>query len=58
MIKKPLKEKAQKKAVRLMIVPTDSENNETLEVRKKRYEKNEVQELLAEYDAREERMRE
>ncbi len=41
-----------------MIVPTDSENNETLEVRKKRYEKNEVQELLAEYDAREERMRE
>lgn len=37
MIKKPLKDKANKKAVRMMVVPTDAEDNETFEVRKKRY---------------------
>lgn len=36
LIKKPLKDKASKKAVRIMVVPTDAEDNETLEVRKKR----------------------
>jgi hypothetical protein len=36
LIKKPLKDKANKKAVRMMVVPTDSEDNETMEVRKKR----------------------
>jgi hypothetical protein len=36
LIKKPLKDKTNKKAVRLMVVPTDAEDNETLEVRKKR----------------------
>ncbi len=36
LIKKPLKDKGSKKAVRMMVVPTDSEDNETLEVRKKR----------------------
>ncbi len=36
LIKKPLKDKVSKKAVRMMVVPTDAEDNETLEVRKKR----------------------
>lgn len=35
LIKKPLKDKASKKAVRLMVVPTDDEDNTTTEVRKK-----------------------
>lgn len=30
LIKKPLKDKANKKAVRMMVVPTDAEDNETL----------------------------
>jgi len=34
-VKKPLKDKANKKAVRMMVVPTDDEDNSTMEVRKK-----------------------
>ena len=36
LIKKPLKDKSNKKAVRMMVVPTDNYDNETMEVRKKK----------------------
>ncbi len=56
LLKKPLKEKQSKKAVRMCIVPTDvEEETQGFEIKKKSFNRNTILELLSEYDAREER---
>jgi hypothetical protein len=58
LLKKPLKDRQSKKAVRLSIIPTDVETeNEGFEIIKKTYNRNTILELLSEYEAREERIR-
>jgi hypothetical protein len=58
LLKKPLKDRQSKKAVRLCIIPTDvEEESEGFEIRKKTFNRNTILELLAEYEAREERTR-
>ena len=58
MLKKNLKDRQSKKTVRMAIVPTDiEEESEGFEIKKKSFNRNTIQELLAEYEAREERIR-
>lgn len=49
LLKKPLKEKQSRKAVRLSIIPTDLEDNESFEIKKKTFNRNTILELLSEY---------
>ena len=58
LLKKPLKDKQSKKAVRLSIIPTDVEDSEGFEVKKKVFNRNSILELLGEYEAREEMLKE
>ena len=58
LLKKNLKDRQSKKTVRMAIVPTDiEEESEGFEIKKKSFNRNTIQELLAEYEAREERIR-
>lgn len=47
LLKKPLKERESKKAVRLSIIPTDIEEGEEFEIRKKAFNRNTILELLS-----------
>lgn len=53
LLKKPLKDRQSKKAVRLSIIPTDVEDSEGFDVKKKVFNRNSILELLGEYEARE-----
>lgn len=58
LLKKPLKDRHSKKAVRLCIIPTDVEDQtEGFEIKKKTFNRNTILELLSEYEARDERTR-
>jgi hypothetical protein len=58
LLKKPLKDRQSKKAVRLCIIPTDvEEESEGFEIKKKTFNRNTILELLSEYEARDERTR-
>lgn len=58
LLKKPLKDRQSKKAVRLCIIPTDvDEEAEGFEIKKKTFNRNTILELLSEYEARDERTR-
>lgn len=58
LLKKPLKDKQSKKAVRLCIIPTDiEEDSAEFEIKKKIFNRNTILELLSEYEAREEKIR-
>ena len=58
MLKKNLRDRQSKKIVRMAIVPTDvEEESEGFEIKKKTFNRNTIQELLAEYEAREERIK-
>ena len=52
LLKKPLREKQSKKAVRLSIIPTDVSLSEGFSIKKKTFNRNTVLELLNEYEAR------
>jgi hypothetical protein len=52
LLRKPLKERESKKAVRLSIIPTDVEEGDEFEIRKKGFTRQTILQLLSEYEAR------